>query len=40
MLDRARAGHISTGDLPMIRLERWLDAQNKMEAATEKVMPF
>ena len=39
-LDRARAGHISTGDLPMIRLERWLESQNRIEAASEKVMPF
>lgn len=38
-LDRSRAGYISTGDRPMVRLEASMDAQNRMEAASDAVMP-
>lgn len=38
-LERARAGYISTGDLPMQRLERSLFDQNSTETASEAVIP-
>jgi hypothetical protein len=39
-LERARAGYIATGDLPMQRLEESMSGQNRTEAASDSVSPF